>query len=58
MVTALLLVLQACENWCLTLREEYTLKEFWNGTLRKVFGLKEEVVTGSLRMLCNAAWNT
>jgi hypothetical protein len=41
------LVLYGCETWCLTLREESTLKVFENRVLRRIFALTEEkVVSG------------
>jgi hypothetical protein len=34
-------VLDGCETWCLTLREEHRLRVFENRVLRKIFGLRE-----------------
>ena len=35
-----------CENWSLTLSEEYRLRVFENGMLRRIFGPKMDGVTG------------
>jgi len=40
-------VVYGCETWLLTLREERRLRVFENMTLRKIFGLKRDEVTGS-----------
>jgi len=42
----LLIVLYGCETWSLTLREERSLKVFENRVLRRVFGPKNDEVTG------------
>jgi hypothetical protein len=42
----LLVALYACETWSLTLREEYRLRVFENGMLRRVFGPKRGELTG------------
>jgi hypothetical protein len=39
-------VLNGCETWSLTLREEHRLRVFENRVLRKIFGPKRDVVTG------------
>ena len=39
-------VLYGCETWSDTLREEHRLRVFENRVLRRIFGLKREVVTG------------
>jgi hypothetical protein len=41
-------VLYGCENWSLTLREEYRLRVFENRVLR-IFGPKRDDVTGNWR---------
>ena len=38
-------VLYGCENWLLTLREEYRLSVFENRVLRRIFGPKRDEVT-------------
>jgi hypothetical protein len=38
--------LHGCETWSLTLREERRLRGFEERVLRKVFGSKEDEVTG------------
>ena len=40
-------VVYGCETWLLTLREERRLRVFENMTLRKIFGLMRDEVTGS-----------
>ena len=40
-----------CETLCLTLREEYWLRVFENGVLRKLFGLQGDEVTEEWRRL-------
>jgi hypothetical protein len=42
--------LYECENYSLTLREEYGLGEFKNRELRRIFGPKSEEVTGTCRV--------
>jgi hypothetical protein len=39
-------VLYGCETWCLTLREEHSLRMFENRVLRRIFGPKRDEVTG------------
>jgi hypothetical protein len=46
-------VLYGCENWPLTLREEYRLGVFENRVLRRIFGPRRDEVTGGLRKLHN-----
>jgi hypothetical protein len=46
-------ILYGCENWSLTLREEYKLRVFENRVQRRIFGLKGDEVTGGLRGLHN-----
>jgi hypothetical protein len=46
-------VLNGCETWSLTLREEHRLRGFENGVLRKIFGPKRDEVIGSWRKLHN-----
>jgi hypothetical protein len=45
-------VLDGCETWSLTLREELRLRVFENGVLR-IFGPKRDEVTGEWRKLHN-----
>jgi hypothetical protein len=46
-------VLNGCETWSLTLREEHRLGVFEKRVLRRIFGPKREVVTGEWRKLHN-----
>jgi hypothetical protein len=46
-------VLDGCETWSLTLREEHSLRVFENKVLRRIFGPKREEVTGVWRKLHN-----
>jgi hypothetical protein len=46
-------VLYECETWSLTLREEYGLKVFEKGVLRRIFGPKGVEVRGGWRKLHN-----
>jgi hypothetical protein len=46
-------VLYECETWSLTVREEHKLRVFENRTLRRLFGLKRDGVTGGWRKLHN-----
>jgi hypothetical protein len=39
------------ETWFLTLREEYRMRVFENRVLRRIFGPKEDEVTGGWRKL-------
>ena len=39
-------VLYGCENWSLTLREEYRLRVFENRVLRRLFEPKRDGVAG------------
>jgi hypothetical protein len=39
-------VLDGCETWSLTLREEHRLRVFENRVLRRIFGPKRAEVTG------------
>jgi hypothetical protein len=41
------LVLNGCENWSLTLREESRLSVSENMALRRIFGPQRDEVTGS-----------
>ena len=38
-----------CEAWCVTLREEHSLRVFENRLLRRIFGPKRDEVTGKWR---------
>jgi hypothetical protein len=53
----LLVVLNGCETWSLTLREERRLKVFENRALRRIFGPKRDEVTGEWRKLHNEELN-
>jgi len=44
-------VLNGCETWSLTLREERRLRVFENRVLRRIFGFKREELTGEWRKL-------
>jgi hypothetical protein len=46
-------VLYGCETWSLTLREEHKLKVVENRVLRRIFGLKRDVIIGGWRKLHN-----
>jgi hypothetical protein len=46
-------ILYGCETWSLTLKEEYPLKVFENGVLRRIFGPKKDEVTKGWRKLHN-----
>ena len=50
-------VLYGCETWSLTLREEHRLRVFENRVLRRIFGPKQENVTGEWRKICNEELN-
>jgi hypothetical protein len=50
-------VLDGCETWSLTVREERRLKVFENRVLRRVFGPKRDEVTGEWRKLHNEELN-
>jgi hypothetical protein len=50
-------VLYGCETWCLTLREERSLKVFQNGVLGEIFGPERGEVTGEWRKLHNEELN-
>jgi hypothetical protein len=47
----LLVVLNGCETWSLTWREERRLKVFENRVLRRIFEPKRDEVTGEWRKL-------
>ena len=51
------MVLNGCETWSLTLREERRLRVFENKVLRRVFGTKRDEVTGEWRKLKNEELN-
>jgi hypothetical protein len=46
-------VMNGCETWSLTLREESRLRVFENKVLRRIFGPKRDEVTGGWRRLHN-----
>ena len=50
-------VLYGCEAWSLTLREERKLRVFENMVLRRIFGPREDEVTGKWRRLHNEELN-
>jgi hypothetical protein len=50
-------VLNGCETWSLTLREEHRLRVFENRMLRKIFGPKREDISGEWRKLHNEELN-
>jgi len=50
-------VLYGCETWCLTLREERTLRVFENRVLRRTFGPKSDEITKEWRKLDNEELN-
>jgi len=50
-------VLNGCEIWSLTLREECRLRVFENRVLRRIFGPKSDKVTGNWRKLHNEELN-
>jgi hypothetical protein len=47
------LVLDGCETWFLTLRQEHSLRLFEIRVLRRLFGLKSDEVTKGRRKLHN-----
>jgi hypothetical protein len=52
-IIILTVVLYGCETWCLTYREEHTLRVFENRVLRKIFRFKRDDITGGWRKLHN-----
>jgi hypothetical protein len=46
-------VLYGCKTWSPTLREEHRLRVFENRVLKRIFGPKEDEVTGDWRKLNN-----
>jgi hypothetical protein len=46
-------VLNGCETWSLTLREEKRLRVFENRVLRRIFGPKRDEVKGEWRRIPN-----
>jgi hypothetical protein len=46
-------VLNGCETWSVTLREEHRLRVFENRVLRRIFGSKRDEVTEEWRKLHN-----
>ena len=55
--TILPVVLNGCETWSFTLREERRLRLFENRVLRRIFGPKRDEVTGEWRKLHNEEFN-
>jgi hypothetical protein len=49
--TILLVVLNGCETWSLTVREELKMRVFENRVLRRIFGPKRDGVTGGERCI-------
>ena len=47
------IVLYGCETWSVTLLEEHRMWVFENRVLRRIFGLKNHMVTAELRRLQN-----
>jgi hypothetical protein len=50
-------VLNGCETWLLTLREERRLRVLEKRVLRRIFGLRRDEVTGESRKLHNEELN-
>ena len=50
-------VLNGCETWSLTLREEWKLRVFENTVLRRIFGPRRDEVTGEWTRLHNEELN-
>ena len=50
-------VLDGCETWSLTLREERKLRVYENMVLRRIFGPRRDEVTGARRRLHNEELN-
>jgi len=50
-------VLNGCESWSLTLREERKLRVFENMVLRRIFGPRKDEVMGEWRRLHNEELN-
>jgi hypothetical protein len=46
-------VLNLCESWSLTLREEHGVRMSENTVLRKIFGSKRDKIIGDWRRLLN-----
>jgi len=51
------IVLYGCETWSLTLRQERKLGVFENMVLRRIFGSRNDEVTGEWRRLHNEELN-
>jgi hypothetical protein len=49
----IIVFINGCETWSLTLREERSLRVFENRPLRGIFGLKRDEVTVEWRKLYN-----
>jgi hypothetical protein len=52
-IVVLSTVLQECETWCITSREEYKLQVFENLVLGKISGPKKDEVNEQFSTLCN-----
>ena len=50
-------VVYVCETWSLTLKEERRLRVFENRVLRRIFGPKNDEVTGKWKILHNEELN-
>jgi len=55
--TILPVVLYGCETWSVTLREERRLRVFENRVLKRIFGPKNDEITGEWRELQNEKLN-
>jgi hypothetical protein len=51
LIFAVPVVIYGCETWSLTLREEYRLRVFENGVLRRMFGPKKDEIMRGWRKL-------
>jgi hypothetical protein len=47
----LLVVLYGCETWSVTIKEEHRLKVSENRELRRIFGLKRDIVIGGWKFI-------
>jgi ribosomal protein L10 len=55
--TILSVVMDGCETWMLTKREQCRLRVFKNRVLGRIFGPKRDKVTGEWKKLCNEELN-
>jgi hypothetical protein len=56
-IISLPVVLYWCETWSVTLSEEHRLSVFENKLLRRIFGTKNDELTGEWRKLHNEELN-